>query len=105
MSASPESLAYDAALARGESHTVATLRAKLAAADAELERLRERSDAQAALEAKSWRLTIEAVGLRQSDAAAHALTLIGTMMREAHTRGHCCGGTSGNASGRWEAVQ
>ena len=48
------------------------------------------------------RLTIEACGLRQSDAAAYALRLIGMMMQEAHTKGHCCGGTNGNASGKWE---
>ena len=47
---------------------------------------------------------IEAVGLRQSDAAAYALRLIGMMMQEAHTKGHCCGGETGNASGNWEHV-
>jgi hypothetical protein len=51
-----------------------------------------------------YRLTIEAVGLRQSDAAAHALTLIGMMMQDAHDKGHSCGGTTGNASGRWERL-
>jgi hypothetical protein len=49
-----------------------------------------------------YRLTIEAVGLRQSDAAAYALRLIGMMMQEAHTKGHSCGGELGNASGNWE---
>ena len=49
-----------------------------------------------------YRLTIEAFGLRQSDAAAYALRLIGSMMQEAHTKGHSCGGERGNASGNWE---
>jgi len=49
-----------------------------------------------------YRLTIEAVGLRQSDAAAYALRLIGMMMQEAHTNGHSCGGELGNASGNWD---
>lgn len=48
------------------------------------------------------RLHLEAVGLRQSDAAAYALRLLGMMMQEAHTRGHSCGGETGNASGNWE---
>jgi hypothetical protein len=52
-----------------------------------------------------YRLTIEAVGLRQCDAAAYALQLIGSMMQEAHTKGHSCGGELGKASGNWETPQ
>lgn len=54
--------------------------------------------------ALGYRLTIEAVGLRKSDAAAYALRLIGMMMQEAHRKGHSCGGELGNASGNWSEV-
>ncbi len=60
--------------------------------------------AQESAQPVGFRLTIEAVGLRQSDAAAQALTLIGTMMQDAHDKGHSCGGTTGNAAGRWERL-
>jgi hypothetical protein len=51
------------------------------------------------------RLTIEAVGLRKSDAAAYALSLIGQMMQDAHELGHSCSGYSGNAFGKWQSVK
>lgn len=65
-------------------------------------RQQKREAAFAAPPGSGYRLTIEAVGLRQSDAAAYALRLIGSMMQEAHTKGHSCGGELGNASGNWE---
>ena len=49
-----------------------------------------------------YRMKIESVGLSQSDAASYALRLIGSMMQQAHTKGHSCGGELGNASGNWE---
>ena len=54
---------------------------------------------------KIHRMTIEAVGLRQSDAAAYALQVIGMMMREVHRKGYSCGGETGNASGNWETLE
>jgi hypothetical protein len=52
-----------------------------------------------------YRLTIDAIGLRQSDAAAFALRLIGMMMQEAHSKGHSCGGELGNAVGGWKIIE
>ena len=65
-------------------------------------RQQKREAAFAAPKGSGYRLTIEAVGLRQSDAAAFALRLIGSMMQEPHNKGHGCGGELGNASGNWE---
>lgn len=48
------------------------------------------------------RLTIDAVGLRKSDAASYALRLIGMMLEDPHDKGHSVGGDNGNASGKWE---
>ncbi len=67
-------------------------------------RQQKREAALSAPTGSGYRLTIEAVGLRQSDAAAYALRLIGSMMQEAHTKGHSCGGETGSASGNWENV-
>ena len=58
----------------------------------------------AAADCSGYRLHIEAVGLRQTDAVAYALRLIGMMVQSAHTKGHSCGGETGNASGNWENV-
>jgi len=51
-----------------------------------------------------YRLTVEAVGHSQSDAAAHALRLIGCMIEDRHFKGHSCGSETGNACGKWEAT-
>ena len=55
-------------------------------------------------EPQSWRIKLEAIGTSQSDAAANALKVIGMMMNIPNGRGYSCGGTDGNASGRWEAI-
>lgn len=52
-----------------------------------------------------YRLVIEAVALTQAGAASQALSLIGSMMVSPHGLGHSNGGTNGNASGRWEAIE
>ncbi len=51
---------------------------------------------------QNYRLNIEAVGMSRADAVAYALRLIGMMIQQAHTRGHSCGGETGNASGNWD---
>lgn len=53
---------------------------------------------------RGYRLSIDAIGLRQADAIAHALRLIGMMTQNAHTKGHSCGGETGSASGNWEQL-
>ena len=52
-----------------------------------------------------YRLVIEAVGLRKSDAAAFALRLIGQMIQDPSEKGHSCGGETGSASGNWERIE
>lgn len=63
-----------------------------------------RAERNCGLVSSGYRPHIEAIGLRQSDAAAYALRLIGMMMQEAHTKGHSCGGETGNASGNWTDI-
>ncbi len=70
----------------------------------EYKRLTERGSGSLQPDGAGYRLCIEAVGLRQSDAAAFALRLIGMMIQDGHTKGYSCGGETGNASGNWEKI-
>lgn len=51
-----------------------------------------------------FRVTLEAVGLTKAHAMSHALRVLALMMEEAHTKGHCCGSTSGNASAKLDVI-
>ena len=54
--------------------------------------------------APSYRIKIEAVGFRKTDAASYALRVLGMMLQEAHHNGHSCAGENGSATGQWEVV-
>jgi hypothetical protein len=51
---------------------------------------------------KTWKVTIEACGISQREAADQVEKLLIMMLESKHTRGYTRGDSRGNAVGNWE---